>query len=70
MDSTLLNLFNESKITKFGVRTKMLRSCEVKGGFSKTPHATPLKLCAFLVYLMDFNHSNLNIDIFYSLSFP
>ena len=67
MDSTLLKLFNESKITKFGVRTKKLRPREVKGGFSKTPHAIALKFCEFSVYLMAFNDSNLDIGRLYSI---
>ena len=55
MDSTPSKLSNESKITQFEVRMKKVRPHEVKGGFSKTPHVAPLKVCAFSVYLMESN---------------
>ena len=64
MGSTSLKLSNESKITKFGVRTKKIRPRDVNRGFSKTPHAETLKVCAFSVYLMASNHSNLDMDTF------
>ena len=70
LDSTLLNISNESNITQFEVRTKKIWPREVKGEFSKTPHAAPLKVCAFSVYLMASNDFKLDIDRFYSLSFP
>ena len=44
-----------------------IRAREVKRGFSKTPHAVPLNVCAFSVYLVASNDSNLDIDRFYSL---
>ena len=67
MDSTLLKLSKEYKITKFEVRMKKIRPHEVKGGFSKTPHAAPLNVCAFSAYLVASNDSKLDVDRFYSL---
>ena len=67
MDSTLLNLSNEFKITKFGVQTKKIQPREVKGGLFKTRHAAPLNVCAFSVYLMASNDSKLDTDKFYYL---
>ena len=67
MGSTSLKLSNESKITQFGVRMKKIRPRKIKGGFSKTPHAEPLKDYAFSVYLMASNDSNLDANRFYSL---
>ena len=67
MDSTPSKLSNESKITQFGVGMKKIRLREVKRGFSKTPHAAPLNVCKFSVYLMASNDSKIDIDKFYSL---
>ena len=67
MDSTLLNLSNESKITQIGDRTKKIQPREVKRGFFETPHAAPLNVCKFSVYLIDYNDSKLDIIRLYSL---
>ena len=53
---------NESKITQFEVLMKNIRPREAKRGFSKTPHVAPLNVCAFLVYLVDSNDSNIDVD--------
>ena len=63
---TPLNLSNESKITQSGVHTKKIWPCEFKGGFSKTMQEAPLKVCAFLVFLMDFNDYKFYIEGFYT----
>ena len=67
MDSTPSKLSKESKITEFGVRMKKIRPREVKRGFSKAPHAAPLNVCEFSVYLVASNDSKIDIDRFYSL---
>ena len=68
MGSKSLKLSNESKIAQFGVqKKKKIGPHKVKGGFSKTQHASPLKFCAFSVNLMAFNDFKLNIYRFYSL---
>ena len=64
MGSTSLKLSYKSKITQLEVQTKKIRHRDVKGGFSKTPHITTLKFCAFSVYLMTSNDSKLDINIF------
>ena len=61
IDSTPSKLSKKSKIMQFEVQTKNIRPREVKGGFSKTPHAAPLKICAVSVYLMASNDSKLDI---------
>ena len=66
MDSTPSKISNESKITQLRVQTKKIRPREVNEGFSKPPHAAPLKVYAFSVYLSS-NDSKLDIDGFYSL---
>ena len=68
MDSKPSKLSNESKITQFGVRMKKIWPREVKRGFSKTPHAAPLNVCEFSVYLVVSNDSKHDIDRFYYLS--
>ena len=68
MDSKLLNLLNKFKITQFRVQMKKKYGLvKSKGGFSKTLHTTPLKVCEFSVYLMASNDSKIDIDRFYSL---
>ena len=67
MDSTPSKLSNESNITQFGVLMKKIQPREVNRGFSKTPYATPLNVCAFSVYPVFSIDSKLDIDKFYSL---
>ena len=63
--STPSKLSNESKITPNSeFERKKIRPREVKGGFPKTQHTTPLNVCEFLVYLVASNDSKLDVDRF------
>ena len=66
MDNTPLKLSKESNIIQFRVRTKKIRPREDKGGFLKTQHATPFKICAFSVYLLVSNDIKFYMDGFYT----